>query len=59
MKPKAVSVDGVGVKIVTYRQFVEIAGIFVRHDPSYQPPTSGENEYKELAPNLYWFYWPG
>lgn len=59
LNPKYVYVNANGVTIVTYQFFVERAGIFVRHKPSYIPPSVGDPGFTEVAPDVYWFFAPG
>jgi hypothetical protein len=59
LEPEAVSVDRYGVRVCTSTIFVESAGVFIRMDPSFDPPTRGDPKYEQLYPDFYWYYSPG
>jgi hypothetical protein len=59
LQPKRVWASPQGVYVETYSFFVESAGIFVRHDPAYEPPISGDPGFEPLSSDVYWFYAPG
>lgn len=58
-KPASVHADPEGVFIETHETFVESAGLFIRLDPAYAPPRSGDPAFTEIEPDLYWYYAPG
>ena len=59
IRPKRVWAKPEGLYIQTYESFVESAGIFVRHEPGYDPPRSGDPGFERVAAEIYWFYAPG
>lgn len=59
LRPKRVWARPEGLFIETHARYVESAGIFIRHDPTYQPPASGDPGFEHLASEAYWFYAPG
>jgi hypothetical protein len=59
LHPKGVYGSPEGLYITTYAFFVEESGIFVRFDPSFDPPETGDPGFAQLAPNIYWFDAPG
>jgi len=59
LSPELVWATRDGINIVTYSAFVERAGIFIRHNPSFIPPETGDPGYSEIVPNVYWYYAPG
>jgi hypothetical protein len=59
LHPKHVSASKEGVYVETYTRYVESAGIFIRHDPAYEPPRSGDPGFELVAENVYWYFAPG
>jgi hypothetical protein len=59
LKPKRVWAGTEGVFLETYDRYVESAGIFIRHDPAFVPPVSGDPGFEQIAPEIYWFFAPG
>lgn len=54
-----VRVTDEGIYIETYARYVESAGVFIRHDPSYVPPPTGDPGFEAIAENVYWYFAPG
>ena len=60
LKPVRIWTNGHGVFIETYSVFVATAGVFVRHDPAFTPPShGGEPFFEPMAENIYWYEAPG
>lgn len=57
--PERVWVNEFGVYICTYAAFVEHAGLFIRTDSSYEPPSSGDPGFKQIDSDFFWYYAPG
>ena len=59
LKPSSVRVAPEGVYISIYSCFVTQEGIFIRHDPSFEPPQTGDPGFSSIDGNVYWFDAPG
>ena len=59
LNPRRVSVTRHGVFIETYARYVESAGVFIRHDPTYVPPEGGDPGFERIADDVYWYFAPG
>lgn len=59
LRPERVYVTNAGVFITTYSFFVEHAGLFVRHDRSYELPAQGDPGFTPVAGEVFWYYAPG
>jgi hypothetical protein len=58
-RPKRVWIDNFGVYLSTYEFFVEHAGLYIRTDPSYAAPHSGDPGFEPLGSDFFWYYAPG
>ena len=58
-EPERVWADEHGVFVMTYALHVEHAGIYIRTDTTYQPPSAGDPSFDEIVESFYWYYAPG
>jgi hypothetical protein len=57
--PESIAVDEHGVYVCTNSRFVERGGVFIRTDPAYNPPSSGDPGFERIQGDVYWFFAPG
>lgn len=58
-RPRSVWIDQHGVYVCTQTRFVETAGLFVRVDPSFEPPRRGDPGFNRIEGDFFWFLAPG
>lgn len=58
-RPERVRVEDFGVYLCTYELFVEHAGLYIRTEPSYAPPPTGDPAFEPLGSEFFWYYSPG
>lgn len=63
LQPAQVFVTPKGVMMYIYSVPWNLTGIYIRHDPSFEPPAtvphdSDETRYERIAPDVYWFSRP-